>query len=362
MSACGIAGLINLDGTLEDGKRITQMITALRERENGLGAGFAVYGCFPEYANQYCLQMIMDGEPSRTDLEAWLRTRVAIVKDEQVFTRPVKTLKPPYPLVRRYFINPKTDEDDDDFVLNLVAHINTQIKGVFCLSSGKNMAVFKGSGWSDDIADFFDLNRYQGYLWLAHSRFPTNTSSWWGGAHPFNILDWSVCHNGEITSYGTNKRYVEMMGYKCAMATDSEVIVYLWDFLVRKQHLPLEIAATILAPKYYQEIDSLEDAQKRFFNALRRTYRFALANGPFSILVANSRPQPTLIALTDRKKLRPLVAGLAQNQKTAFVASEESAIRILNEELQDVWTLTAGNPFIAKLNGGIVNRGLGNGS
>jgi len=38
-----------------------------------------------------------------------------------------------------------------------------------------------------------------------------------GGAHPFNLLNWSVVHNGEITSYGTNRRYIESYGYKCTM-------------------------------------------------------------------------------------------------------------------------------------------------
>ena len=31
----------------------------------------------------------------------------------------------------------------------------------------------------------------EGYSFTAHGRYPTNTLGWWGGAHPFTLLDWS---------------------------------------------------------------------------------------------------------------------------------------------------------------------------
>ena len=37
---CGIAGYMHVDGKLEDGRRIRDMITILNDRENGLGAGY----------------------------------------------------------------------------------------------------------------------------------------------------------------------------------------------------------------------------------------------------------------------------------------------------------------------------------
>jgi glutamate synthase domain-containing protein 1 len=52
---------------------------------------------------------------------------------------------------------------------------------------------------------------------------------WWGGAHPFNIFDWTVVHNGELSSYGINRRYLEMYGYKCTLQTDTEVLAYAFD-------------------------------------------------------------------------------------------------------------------------------------
>ena len=82
---------------------------------------------------------------------------------------------------------------------------------------------------------FYRLDEYAGYCWTAHGRYPTNTPGWWGGAHPFALLDYSVVHNGEISSYDANRRFIEMFGYKCTLQTDTEVITYIADYLLRRQ-------------------------------------------------------------------------------------------------------------------------------
>ena len=81
--------------------------------------------------------------------------------------------------------------------------------------------------WTNTLAD----------CWTAHGRYPTNTPGWWGGAHPFTLLDISVVHNGEISSYDANRRCMEMYGYDCKLLTDTEVIAYMLDYLVRRQGL-----------------------------------------------------------------------------------------------------------------------------
>ena len=45
---------------------------------------------------------------------------------------------------------------------------------------------------------------------------------------------YSVVHNGEISSYDANRRYIEMFGYQCTLLTDTEVITYIIDYLVRE--------------------------------------------------------------------------------------------------------------------------------
>ena len=75
------------------------------------------------------------------------------------------------------------------------------MKGAHVFSSGKNMGVFKAVGYPEDVGEFYRLEEYEGYAWTAHGRYLTNTPGWWGGAHPFALLDYSVVHNGEISSY-----------------------------------------------------------------------------------------------------------------------------------------------------------------
>ena len=207
------------------------------------------------------------------------------------------------------------------------------------------------------MAEFYKIEDYDAFLWLAHSRFPTNTPGWWGGAHPFNILDWSVIHNGEITSYGTNKRYLEAWGYQCTMLTDTEVVAYLFDLLIRRHQLPIQLATMALAPPYYDDISQFTSNLREISQTVRITYRSALLNGPFSILVASNRPSPTLIGLTDRKKLRPLIGALSGDENTVYIASEECAIQALNRPIKTVWAPQAGRPMVAQQGIGLISTG-----
>ena len=363
--ACGIAGLINIDGKLETGRRAAEMLETMIDRENGLGAGYACYGLFPDLADHYCVQLLLDDICAKETVEEYFKSVAEVVKDEKVYTQKIKGMRGPYPLIWRFFIdvpkkvikNTPTVDNADDHIVNSVMHINTDIAGAFCVSSGKNMAVFKGNGWSYEIAEFYDIKeRYKGYMWLTHSRFPTNTPGWWGGAHPFNILGTSVCHNGEITSYGTNKRYVDMWGYKCTLLTDSEVLTYIIDLLTRRHKLPNPIAAMAMAPRYYDELDAWKPAYRDLARNIRMTYRPAMINGPFSILVGLTDPAPTMMALTDRKKLRPMTVAVSEDGNTVFAGSEECAFRRVKVK-SDSWASVAGNPVLAQLGKGLIAKG-----
>ena len=106
MGSCGIAGCINASGGRISGDNIAKMLTTMSERENGLGAGYACYGLFPELADMYCLQFLFDNEKAMTTVEEILKNRGDIVKDEKIFTKSVPTMKPPFPIVWRYFFKP----------------------------------------------------------------------------------------------------------------------------------------------------------------------------------------------------------------------------------------------------------------
>jgi glutamate synthase domain-containing protein 1 len=284
----------------------------------------------------------------RFGAEEFIKSNCHVEKTEEIPTSPVKAI-PISPLLVRYFVSPREEkltpiEGEEDFVVNTVMKINSEMDGVYVFSSGKNMGAFKGVGNPSDIAEFYRIEEYEGYIWTAHTRFPTNTPGWWGGAHPFTLLDWSIVHNGEISSYGINKRYLEMYGYKLMLLTDTEVVTYILDLLVRKHGLDIETACITLAAPFWKDIDDLDDEKKETLTALRMTYGSALLNGPFSLLFGHSGG---LVGINDRIKLRPLVA--AEKGDFTYMASEESAIRAICPEPDKVWAPRAGDPVIVNL-------------
>ena len=364
--ACGIAALINVNGKVETGSRVVDMITCLQDRENGLGAGFAVYGCFPDRKEDYCFQLILEDEETRDRVKKYLASKGTITFDEKIVVKDEFSFSTQPVLWRFFFKPPKTLEmEEGDYIMKIHMAINTSFnRKAFVMSSGKNMAVFKGNGWSYEIAEYYRIPEYKGYMWLAHSRFPTNTPGSWFGAHPFSLLSWSVVHNGEITSYGTNKRYLEMYGYKCELLTDTEVLAYLFDQLVRRHKVPLPLAALAFNPPLYSTIDEMPKEQQLVMKNIRMAYRSALVNGPFSIVVGSEiNGKPTMVGLTDRKKLRPQLIGASDDGNTYFISSEEASFQRLmiseenHAEISDVWAPHAGTPFIARVGDGLVRKG-----
>ncbi|MBN2097580.1 MAG: glutamine amidotransferase family protein [Candidatus Omnitrophica bacterium] len=350
ISGCAISGIMDLTGKRFSGDEIISSISCMRERSNGLGGGFAAYGIYPQYQENWCFHMMFENKSALVQTEEYLRDNYKIIKDEIIPTQEDRLIR--YrPLLWRYFLQLKEEKvklhydlTEEDFVAKTVMEINTQIKDAFVASSGKNMGVFKGVGYPEDIGNFYRLQEYQAYIWTAHGRFPTNTVGWWGGAHPFGLLDWTVVHNGEISSYGINKRFLLNYGYTCAFFTDTEVITYLFDLLVRKHGLAFETVADILAAPFWDEIDRAADKERELLKRLRIVYASALLNGPFSVIVANGK---NMAGLNDRIKLRPLIAATAQQR--LYISSEESAIRAVCANPDRVWTPKAGEPVIGRL-------------
>lgn len=351
-SGCGVCGIMNRAGDLFSGDAIYGSICNMLERGNGLGAGFAGYGIYPEFADLWCFHIMYEKDGAKDEVEKRLEENFLIKHSEPIPTKKVKALEF-IPILWRYFVWPKEKKaqkrfyhklNEEDFIVRLVMDINRNIEAAFVFSSGKNMGIFKGVGNPDEIGEFYQITEYKGYIWTAHNRFPTNTVGWWGGAHPFGILDWSVVHNGEISSYGINRRYLENFGYYCTLWTDTEVVAYLFDLLVRQHGLDFETVGNILASPFWSQIERIEDEErKEFLKALRIIYASALICGPFGVIVANSE---CMVGLNDRTKLRPLVA--AEKDDFLYIASEEAAIRVVCKDPDRVWMPKAGEPTIGK--------------
>jgi glutamate synthase domain-containing protein 1 len=351
-SGCGVSGIMHQEGKVFSGEMIYNSICNMLERGNGLGAGFAAYGIYPEFKDYWCFHIMFDTELAKKETEEYIKNNFKVKYFEPIPTKKVKSLRF-IPLLWRYFLEIDKSAQrkfhskisDEDFIIKCVMDINKNIKDAFVFSSGKNMGIFKGVGNPDEIGEFYKIGEYKGYIWIAHNRFPTNTVGWWGGAHPFGILDWAVVHNGEISSYGINKRYLENFGYFCTLFTDTEVMAYLFDLLVRRHGLDFEIVGQILASPFWSQIERIKEKEKReFVKTLRIIYASALVNGPFGVIVGNSQ---YMVGLNDRIKLRPLVA--ATKDQYLFIASEEAAIKTVCKKPDRVWMPKAGEPTIGKL-------------
>ncbi|HCH28808.1 MAG TPA: hypothetical protein DEW35_04800 [Ruminococcaceae bacterium] len=352
-SGCAIAAVISKAGNLISGEKIVKAMEPMHDRSNGLGGGFAAYGIYPDYRDFYAFHMFFDCRDTRKQCEAFLKEHFEVVKGEIIPTRKIPEITDE-PIIWRYFVIPlksvlaNLQLDEKEFVVRTVVKINTEIKGAYVFSSGKNMGTFKAVGFPEDVGRFYKLDEYEGYSWTAHGRYPTNTPGWWGGAHPFTMLDYSVVHNGEISSYDANRRFIEMFGYKCNLQTDTEVITYILDYLLRRQGLTLSEAASVIAAPFWSTIDSkVDNEEKEKLKYLRTVFPSLLITGPFSIVLGFDGG---LMALNDRLKLRSMVVG--EKDDKIFIASEEAAIRIMEPKAENIWSPAGGEPVIIKVKEG----------
>lgn len=353
-SGCAIAAVISKEGKRMPGIMIAEAMKPMHDRSNGLGGGFAGYGIYPEYKDFFALHMFFNDRATRKDCEKYLKERFEIVKSELIPTRKIPQITDE-PIIWRYFVTPlksvlaSEQLDENEFLARTVMKINSEMTGAYVFSSGKNMGTFKAVGYPEDVGVFYKLDEYEGYSWTSHGRYPTNTPGWWGGAHPFTLLDYSIVHNGEISSYDANRRFIEMFGYKCTLQTDTEVITYIMDYLLRVQGLSLKDAANVIAAPFWDTIDRMKDkSEKERLMFLRTVFPSLLITGPFSIVLGYNGG---LMALNDRLKLRSMVVG--EKDDKVFIASEEAAIRVMEPNAENIWAPSGGEPVIVNVKEGV---------
>ncbi|MBI5810792.1 MAG: hypothetical protein HZB21_06365, partial [Deltaproteobacteria bacterium] len=150
ISGCGLTGLISKKRKRLSGSHIVKSLCLMNDRGNGLGAGYAAYGIYPDFKDFYAFHIMYDDPSVRMGVEELIKTNYRVEKIEEIPTTPVKAIAIS-PLLMRYFIKPikerlAGDIQEDDFVVNTVMKINSEIDGAYVFSSGKNMGAFKGVG------------------------------------------------------------------------------------------------------------------------------------------------------------------------------------------------------------------------
>lgn len=339
---CAIAAVIHKDKQRENGVLIKKAMATMHDRSNGLGGGFVGYGIYPQHQDEYALHLFYDDLATKIKTEALIEEIFQVSEAEEI-PRDSSIKLSHVPLIWRYFVQAKTGKDEKEQIVSFLFLVNTKIKGAYVFSCGKNMGIFKGIGYPEELADFYRLQDMEAYTWIAHGRYPTNSPGWCAGAHPFGMLDMALVHNGEISSYDANRRYIEMFGYPCSLLTDTEVITYLFDFLMRRSPLTFEECAHVLAAPFWDEIKWMEPEEKRYYTMLRRNLGSMLITGPFSIILGFD---DGVGAMNDRLKLRSLMIGEKDN--TVWMASEESAIRSMEPDLDTLFSLDGGVGYVVR--------------
>ena len=87
--------------------------------------------------------------------------------------------------------------------------------------------------------------------------------------------------------------------------------------------------------------------EKERFTYIRNAFSSMLITGPFSILVGFNGG---MLALNDRLKLRSMVVG--EKDEMVYMASEECAIRVIQPELDKIWSPGGGEAVIVRLHEG----------
>jgi glutamate synthase domain-containing protein 1 len=213
-SGCAISGIFSKEKKNIPGDILIKAMEVMHDRSNGLGGGFAGYGIYPKYKDYYAFHIFYDSEQARSDCER-ICSFTSTLRNRKKFPRPKHTIFWQTVDLEILFKSDRNSAqrirfaDDRAFVVHCVMDINVNIEGAYVFSSGKIWASLKVWASRKTSERFYELERYEGYSWTSHGRYPTNTPGWWGGAHPFALLDYTIVHNGEISSYDANRREIE---------------------------------------------------------------------------------------------------------------------------------------------------------
>ena len=174
-SGCAVVGVIDRSGKKMTGEGMIEAIAVMHDRSNGLGGGFAGYGIYPHYKDFYAFHLFFDTQRAQEETEAFLKRHFEIVYASEIQTRKTPAVRGE-PVIFRYFLAPlprklaNSHLPEREYVARCVIRVNSEIGGAYVFSSGKNMGIFKGVGYPEDIGRFYRLEEYEGYAWTCHGR------------------------------------------------------------------------------------------------------------------------------------------------------------------------------------------------
>lgn len=166
-SGCAVCAVISREGRRMSGEAVARGMVPMHDRSNGLGGGFAGYGIYPAFRDYFAMHFFFRSHSCRRECEAQLKERFDIAQAEEIPVRKIPQITDE-PLIWRYFVTPlpsvlrSMQVDEQELMVRTVMELNSKGSGAYVFSSGKNMGVFKGVGYPEDIARFYRLEEYQG--------------------------------------------------------------------------------------------------------------------------------------------------------------------------------------------------------
>ncbi|MEM2872255.1 MAG: hypothetical protein QW217_07445 [Candidatus Caldarchaeum sp.] len=350
ISGCGILGILRRsDAAKIKAQDAVSSIECVRYRGSKLGAGYAAYNLNHGSA-PYKVKVFVGSDDSLQFVKNVLTEHA----DGGVWELGVEN-----PSSGRFVSWAAHVDASEASLRKAVDIINRQLfsagmKGRV-YSWGRYVEVFKGVGFPVDVCNQYQLveRGVEADMWIAHTRQPTNSPGFYPvWSHPFSSHEWSIAHNGDISSFGANIEMIRHQGFSSFVGTDSELIAYILDYLTNIKHMPLEKAAAGLVNPFEDDIlnGGAEISLETYVGE-----RGAWLDGPFSVVAGYCDGEDVyMLAFADRSKFRPLVVGA--DEERFYVASEEAEIKHLSEEAS-VWTVRPGGVFLASLKRGLLISG-----
>ena len=271
-------------------------------------------------------------------------------------TRPIAAIRDAPSLIWRYFAAPKPQTlldsklDEREFVVRFVTRVNREIGGAYVFSCGKNMGVFKAVGYPEDVGEFYRLEEYEGYCMDGPRPLPYQYAGLVGrcaSVLPCWIIPWcTTARSPAMTQTAALSRCTDIIA---RLLTDTEVITYIIDFLVRRKGLTLEEAAGVIAAPFWSTIEQMPEAQRERLTYLRET--FAVPAHHRTILHPAG-----LHGRHDGVERPPQAAqhgGALKRARRVYFASEECAIRVMEPDVETLWAPRGGEAVVVRLNDGV---------
>jgi glutamate synthase domain-containing protein 1 len=165
----------------------------------------------------------------------------------------------------------------------LLAAVAQALPNAVVIGSGTQVAVLKGVGSPDRLAESFGLASVQGWQAVAHTRMATESAVTAAGSHPFSVgADQCLVHNGSFANHATIRRELRAAGVRFDSENDSEV------------------GARFVARRLREGCD-LEKALRLLCESFDGFYTLLVTTGDsFAVVRDAIACKPAIIAQTDR--------------------------------------------------------------